>query len=482
MKTAIRNRTVVSPTAPTFARTGSGKWHVVGPDGCRYGRAFVDDASPDETVTATDIVAHEPPPTLEDVRSGSRSIDDALSPGGHTSDQRLVLPSAIEESDSDRCVSCRTRLESHQKRRSAVIADRTRVTTVRDAGWDRSERETRRGCDWCRAQERTTRHSDALGTTVCPACGRSFETQLGEPEHTPDEHHLPETPDEPVTPIVFGTTLPGTEYDPTDLVGSNRPLIKCRERHTYADVVFELERTGHGFSVDGIAALEDVRADYADRLADDDTHETDGRLDSGSTPRTVTLEGILPADHEDVIDACWDVVSDPAYWFPLGWPQQGYVHRRSADPAVPGDDPVVEEFPRLRTRQPSSAVDTETLRSITDPGRYDRGERYYERGAVTDVERVDDRLEATVQGSRRTTSRSHSRTAATSKGDAVAPTTQFPASTSSRPCWRVGTSRRPAVTGHSRTPSSRRPRKTSANWSDRSQRRTSRSASAFTTN
>jgi uncharacterized Zn finger protein len=37
---------------------------------------------------------------------------------------------------------------------------------------------------------------------------------------------------------------------------------------------------------------------------------------------------------------------------------------------------------------------------MTDPGRFGRGERYYERGAVTDVERVDDQLEATVQGSR----------------------------------------------------------------------------------
>jgi uncharacterized Zn finger protein len=44
-------------------------------------------------------------------------------------------------------------------------------------------------------------------------------------------------------------------------------------------------------------------------------------------------------------------------------------------------------------------VDTESLRSVTDPGRYDRGERYYERGAVTDVELVDDRLQATIQGS-----------------------------------------------------------------------------------
>lgn len=384
---------------PTFARTGSGKWHVVGPDGCRYGREFDDDTSPDETVTATDIVAYEPPPTLEDVRSDA-SIDELAAARGHTHDQRLVLPRTIEESDSDLCASCRTRLESHQKRRSAVIADCKRVTTVRDAGWERTERETRRGCDWCRAHERTTWHSDDLGATVCPACGRLFETRLGEPEHTPDTDRLPETPDEPVAPIVFGTTLSGTAYDPTDLVGSNRPLIKYREKHTYADVVFELERTGHGFSAEGLAALEAIRADYADRVADDESHETDVRLEVATTTRTVTLEGILPADHEGVITDCWDVVSDPDYWFPLGWPQQGYIHRRSAEPTIPGREPVVEAFPRLKTRQPSTAVDTGTLRSITDPGRYDRGERYYEQGSVTEIERVDDHLQATVQGSR----------------------------------------------------------------------------------
>ena len=384
---------------PTFARTGSAKWHIVGPDGCRYGREFDDDTSPDETVTATDIVAYEPPPTLEDVRSDA-SIDELAAARGHTHDQRLVFPKTIRESDSDLCATCHTRLEAHQKRRSTVIADCKRVTTVRDADWERTEHETRWGCDWCRAHERTTWHSDVLRTTVCPACGRLFETRLGEPEHTPDTDRLPETPDEPITPIVFGTALPETADDPTDLIGSNRPLINYREKQAYADVVFKLERTGHGFSAEGLAALEAVRADYADQVADDSTHETAVRLEVATTPRTVTLEGILPADHEDVISDCWDVVSDPTYWFPLGWPQQGYIHRRSAEPTIPGREPVVEAFPRLKTRQPSTAVDTKTLRSITEPGRYDRGERYYEQGAVTDIERVDDHLQATVQGSR----------------------------------------------------------------------------------
>jgi len=102
----------------------------------------------------------------------------------------------------------------------------------------------------------------------------------------------------------------------------------------------------------------------------------------------------------DIITSCWGIVSDPDYWFPLGWPQQGYVHRREANPSIPGDVPVGEEFPRLETQEPSDGVDTETLRSVTDPGRFGRGERYYNRGAVTNIERVDDRINATVQGSR----------------------------------------------------------------------------------
>jgi len=37
---------------------------------------------------------------------------------------------------------------------------------------------------------------------------------------------------------------------------------------------------------------------------------------------------------------------------------------------------------------------------VTDSGRYERGERYYKRGAVTNIARVDNLVEATVQGSR----------------------------------------------------------------------------------
>jgi len=37
---------------------------------------------------------------------------------------------------------------------------------------------------------------------------------------------------------------------------------------------------------------------------------------------------------------------------------------------------------------------------VTDSGRYERGERYYKRGAVTDIARVDNLIKATVQGSR----------------------------------------------------------------------------------
>lgn len=387
---------------PTFARSGSGKWHVVGPDGCRYGQEFDDgDTTPDETVTATDIVAYEPPEE-PDRSAGSVSISLSMGgssfPRGRTDDQRLVLPAAIDEGDAGLCGSCRSELERHQKYRSRIITGLKLVTTRRGIDWDRTDHESPRGCDWCRTHESTTYRG--LGASICPVCRRLFETPLGEPVDgdAPDTDRLPETPTGAVEPIVFGTTRSG--YDPADLIGSNRPLIKYREKHKYAELIFELERTGHGFTAEGITAFEDVRADYAEQVAADDTHQTEVTLGVGRTPRTITLEGILPADHENVIDDCWDIVGDPAYWFPLGWPQQGYIHRRGTDPTVPGNDPVIEAFPRLQTQQPSSSVDTDALRSITDPGRYERGERYYERGAVTEIERVDDQLEATVQGSR----------------------------------------------------------------------------------
>ncbi|SFC59392.1 SWIM zinc finger [Halobiforma haloterrestris] len=385
---------------PTFARSGSGsgKWHLVGPDGCRYGREFdADDATPDDTVTAIDIVAYDTPGEPAAAPTGPISPPTSGSMRGRSDQQRLVFPVAIRDGDADLCGSCRAELERQQQRRARVIADLKRVTTRRDIDWDRTDRETRRACDWCRAHERTT--YDGLGATVCPVCRRLFESPLGEPsdDRRPDTDRLPETPTDPIAPIVLETDLP--DYEPTELVGSNRPVITYREKRTYAEVIFELERTGHGFSAEGIAELESVRTEYADRVATEDTHQAEVTLEIGTTPRTVTLENVLPADRVDVIDACWDVVSDPSYWFPLGWPQQGYVHRRGAVPSIPGDDPVVEEFPRLRTRKASSAVDTDTLRSVTDPGRYERGERYYERGAVTDAVRVDERLRATVQGS-----------------------------------------------------------------------------------
>jgi uncharacterized Zn finger protein len=60
---------------------------------------------------------------------------------------------------------------------------------------------------------------------------------------------------------------------------------------------------------------------------------------------------------------------------------------------------VVDVFPRLETQSPASSVDTDALKQVTDPGRYQRGERYYNRGAVTEIQRVDSRLQATVKGS-----------------------------------------------------------------------------------
>lgn len=389
---------------PTFGQTESGKWHIVGPDGCRYGRAFSDEteSAPDESVTATDIVAYEPPKSPDNSQSRSISLslrEDSLRQNQDNT-QRLVLPTTVRESDSEICRSCRLQLEHYQKRRSRVITQLKRVTPIRDGGWNTVEQDIRHSCDWCRAHEFTIWHSDELNCTVCPACGRLFETPFGEPtaENRPEANRLPNTPSEPVEPIVFGISLP--DYDSTELVGSNRPLIKYRDKHKYAELVLELERTGHAFSAEGIAALERIRSNYADQVTDDDTHQTDVTLEIGITPRTVTINGIFPEDSSSVIGMCWDVVSDPIKWFPIGWPEQGWIHRRSADPSIPGDEPVVDAFPRLQTQTPATAVDLETLRQVTESGRYDRGTRYYERGSVMDIEYVDDSLQATVQGSR----------------------------------------------------------------------------------
>jgi hypothetical protein len=389
---------------PTFGRTGSGKWHIVGSDGCRYGQAFSDETetAPDETVTATDIVAYEPPNSPADTHS---SMTASLSQGrrsvlyGRSDEQRLVLPTAVRESTAGLCKSCRSPLKRQQKRRSRLIADLKQVTPLREVDWTVTEHDARQACDWCLASEFTTWHSDALGSTVCPACGRLFNTPLGNPgtENTPDVDRLPDTPTEPVTPIVIGTTLP--EYDPTELEGSYRPLIKYREKEKYATVICELNRTGHAFTADGIAALDQVRASYAERVADNDDYQTDVTLDIGRTPRSVTLDGIFPTDSVSVIEDCWTIVSDPSNWYPAGWPQQGWMHRRAAEPAIPGEEAVVDAFPRLQTQTPASSVDTESLRTMTESGRYQRGERYYEAGAVTDLEHVDNLLHATVHGS-----------------------------------------------------------------------------------
>lgn len=390
---------------PTFGRTGSGKWHVVGPDGCRYGQAFTDETetAPDETVTATDIVAYEPPDPPDDTPlssiavSSSRGGRSVLS--GRSDEQRLVLPTAVRESSAGLCESCRSHLKRHQQRRSRLITDLKQVTPLREVDWAVTDHDARQACDWCLAREVTTWHSDALGSSVCPACGRLFNTPLGDPgaENTPEVDRLPDTPTEPVTPIVIGTTLP--DYDPTALVGSNRPLIKYREKAKYATLVCELNRTGHAFTADGIATLDQVRASYAEHVADDIGHQTDVTLDIGRTPRSVTIEGIFPADSASVIADCWVIVSDPSSWYPAGWPQQGWIHRRAAEPAIPGEEPVVDAFPRLQTQTPAPSVETESLRTMTESGRYQRGERYYEGGAVTDLEHVDNLLHATVHGS-----------------------------------------------------------------------------------
>ena len=151
---------------PTFARSGSGKWHVVGPDGCRYGEEFAAESEPDETVTATDIVAYEPPEDPKQSSSPSVSISlptgGSSFPRGRTDDQRLVLPSTVTDSDSDLCGSCCSELERQQNRRSRIITGLKQVTTRRDIDWGQADHNTRRACDWCQAYEFTTNNGHRL--------------------------------------------------------------------------------------------------------------------------------------------------------------------------------------------------------------------------------------------------------------------------------------------------------------------------------
>ncbi len=384
---------------PTFGRTGSGKWHIVGPDGCRYGRAFADDpdAVPDETVDAADIVAYDPPDSSNSERSGV--IPASISPGT-TKQQRLVLPAEIGDTDTGFCDSCRVQLETQQKRRSRIITDLKRVTPLRDVEWIHTEDDSLPVCYWCRAHEARFWMSETLDSRVCPACGRLYNSPLGDPgsDTTPETDRRPPTPTDFVTPIVFGATLP--EYDPTEVTGSNRPLIEVREGHKYATLKFDLDRTGHAFTPEAVDALRSVRDSYAETVAADEAHQTDVTLDVGMTARSTTLEGVYPADIASVIGDCWEIVGDPDNWFRIGWSQHGRMYGPPVDRSVPGDEPVVEAFPRLQTQAPAASVDTDALEHATESGRYQRGERYYNRGAVTDIERVDDRLQATVQGSR----------------------------------------------------------------------------------
>lgn len=405
-----------SQTMPAFARTGTGKWHIIGPDGCRYGKQFDEEEVPEETEHATDIIAYEPS-TQDDVLgsdssppsvSVSFSMGGSTFPHGRTDSQKLVLPATVSDS-SGLCGSCRTTLERHQKRRARVIAGLKLVTPLRDPDWQTDKHDSRQRCDWCRAREIETSRSGALGCRVCPACAHLYGSGFGEPdeEHVPDRDRLPETPAGTVDPIVFGTSLSG--YDPSVQTGSNRPLLKYREKDKYAEIVCELERTGHGFSAEGLDALEHVCDEYAERVATDESHQTKVTCSVGRTPRTVTIEGLLPADRESVLEDCWAIVSDPENWIPLGWPSNGYLYRREGTPSIPGDDSVVEEFPRLQRlatadsdkgRASDETVKREKLQSVTESGRYERGERYYQRGAVSEIELIDERIEATVQGSR----------------------------------------------------------------------------------
>lgn len=355
---------------PTFGRSGKGKWHVTGPDGCQYGQAFAaaSGTSPDETVTATDIVAYQSPDSHSDDRTPAvpGSLASGSFPRGHTDTQRLVLPAALRDNDAALCTSCRSHLDIQQQRRSRLITGLKLVTPIRDVEWAVIEQLAEHRCDWCRAHESPLWHHDGLDSHVCPACGRLFNTPLGDPgpEDMPGADRRPDTPTAPVTPIVIGTSLP--DYDPTTLHGSNRPVFTVREKSKYATMTCDLTRTGHGFTAAGIAALDERRVQYADQVAADDAHQTDVTLTVGSTPRSVCLEGIYPTDSQSILTDCWDTVSEPEHWFRLGWPQRGDIHPHSADRSIPGGEPVVDAFPRFQPRTPAHTVDTQTLQSVTD--------------------------------------------------------------------------------------------------------------------
>jgi uncharacterized Zn finger protein len=92
-------------------------------------------------------------------------------------------------------------------------------------------------------------------------------------------------------------------------------------------------------------------------------------------------------------------VGDPDNWFRIGWSTHGRMYGPPVERTIPGNEPVGEAFPRLQTQSPDTSVDTEALKQVTESGRYQRGDRYYTSGAVTDIERVDEQVQATVQGS-----------------------------------------------------------------------------------
>lgn len=336
---------------PTFGRTGNSKWHIIGPDGCQYGQAFADDAdaAPDETVTATDIVSYDPPEPAEDDQSWSIALSRSHYPYSNLERQRLVLPRAISDTDAGLCNPCRSQLKIQQKRRSRLISGLKRVTPLRNVDWVITEHDSLRVCYWCRTHETTLWESNALDSRVCPACGRLYNSPLADlnPDDIPENDRRPAIPAGLVTPIVFGTMIP--EYDSTELIGSNRPLITVREKSKYATLKLDLKRTGHAFTPDAVDALRAIQAAYAEQMAEDKSHQTEVTVNIDMTSRSVTFEGIYPDDVVSVIGDCWDIVVNPSNWFPVGWPQQGRVYVRSVDRSIPGDDPVVGTFPRLQS-------------------------------------------------------------------------------------------------------------------------------------
>ena len=140
---------------PTFGQTEAGTWHLVGPDGCRYGRAFADntDRSPANIVMSSNIVAYDLPdtPTATQSSSISGSLSQPSShsgrfgPRGRTDDQRLVLPTQLQENDSPLCEFMSTTAEPSPT--APITGHHKQATPSRDIDWEITNHDSQQACN-----------------------------------------------------------------------------------------------------------------------------------------------------------------------------------------------------------------------------------------------------------------------------------------------------------------------------------------------